>query len=275
MPLNTQLADATVNTQADALSTLCNGGLIRVYNGAQPATANTALSGNTLGVTLTFGNPAFPAAVGGLLTANAITPGTAVADITPTFARIFKSDVITDLMKVLGCGVEVQGKAAKELNQFDLNNLRWSKVVICTDGDVDGFQIRTLILTMLYRLCPTLIREGYVYIAETPLFEITCKEKSGEKTWFAYSEKEKADILKKLEGKKVNVQRSKGLGENDPEMMWMTTMSPETRRLIRVLPEDAEETARVFDLLLGDNLSGRKDYIAENGYKYLDMIDVS
>ena len=191
------------------------------------------------------------------------------------YPRIFKSDVITDLMKVLGCGVEVSGKAVKELNQFDLNNLRWSKVVICTDGDVDGFQIRTLILTMLYRLCPTLIREGYVYIAETPLFEITCKEKSGEKTWFAYSEKEKADILKKLEGKKVNVQRSKGLGENDPEMMWMTTMSPETRRLIRVLPEDAEETARVFNLLLGDNLAGRKDYIAENGYKYLDMIDVS
>ena len=177
------------------------------------------------------------------------------------YPRIFKSDVITDLMKVLGCGVEVSGKAVKDLNQFDLSNLRWSKVVICTDGDVDGFQIRTLILTMLYRLCPTLIREGYVYIAETPLFEITCKEKSGEKTWFAYSEKEKADILKKLEGKKVNVQRSKGLGENDPEMMWMTTMSPETRRLIRVLPEDAEETARVFDLLLGDNLSGRKDYI--------------
>ena len=191
------------------------------------------------------------------------------------YPRIFKSDVITDLMKVLGCGVEVSGKAVKDLNQFDLSNLRWSKVVICTDGDVDGFQIRTLILTMLYRLCPTLIREGYVYIAETPLFEITCKEKSGEKTWFAYSEKEKADILKKLEGKKVNVQRSKGLGENDPEMMWMTTMSPETRRLIQVLPEDAEETARVFDLLLGDNLSGRKDYIAENGYKYLDMIDVS
>ena len=191
------------------------------------------------------------------------------------YPRIFKSDVITDLMKVLGCGVEVSGKTVKDLNQFDLANLRWSKVVICTDGDVDGFQIRTLILTMLYRLCPTLIREGYVYIAETPLFEITCREKGGEKTWFAYSEREKADILKELSGKKVNVQRSKGLGENDPEMMWMTTMNPETRRLIRVLPEDAEETARVFDLLLGDNLSGRKDYIAENGCRYLDMIDVS
>ena len=191
------------------------------------------------------------------------------------YPRIFKSNVITDLMKVLGCGVEVSGKAVKDLNQFDLANLRWSKVVICTDGDVDGFQIRTLILTMLYRLCPTLIREGYVYIAETPLFEITCKEKGGEKTWFAYSEREKADILKELSGKKVNIQRSKGLGENDPEMMWLTTMNPETRRLIRVLPEEAEETARVFDLLLGDNLAGRKDYIAENGCRYLDMIDVS
>jgi DNA gyrase subunit B len=187
------------------------------------------------------------------------------------YPRIFKSDVITDLMKVLGCGVEVQGKAAKELNQFDLNNLRWSKVVICTDGDVDGFQIRTLILTMLYRLCPTLIKEGYVYIAETPLFEITCKEK----TWFAYSEKEKAEVVRRLEGKKYKVDRSKGLGENDPEMMWLTTMNPETRRLVKVLPDDAEETARVFDLLLGDNLSGRKDYIAENGCRYLDMIDVS
>ena len=187
------------------------------------------------------------------------------------YPRIFKSDIITDLMKVLGCGVEVSSKLVKDLNQFDINNLRWNKVVICTDGDVDGFQIRTLILTMLYRLCPTLIEEGYVYIAETPLFEITCKEK----TWFAYSEKEKADIVKSLEGKKYNIQRSKGLGENDPEMMWMTTMNPETRRLIKVMPDQAEETARVFDLLLGDNLSGRKDYIAENGYKYMDMIDVS
>ena len=187
------------------------------------------------------------------------------------YPRIFKSDIITDLMKVLGCGVEVSGRAVKDLNQFDLNNLRWSKVILCTDGDVDGFQIRTLILTMLYRLCPTLIREGYVYIAETPLFEITCKEK----TWFAYSEKEKADILKSLEGKKVKVDRSKGLGENDPEMMWLTTMNPETRRLVKVLPDEAAETERIFDLLLGDNLAGRKEYIAENGYKYLDMIDVS
>ncbi len=187
------------------------------------------------------------------------------------YPRIFKSEIITDLLKVLGCGVEVPGKYAKELNAFDLNNLRWSKVVICTDADVDGYQIRTLILTMIYRLCPTLIREGCVYIAETPLFEISC----GEKTWFAYTDKEKNDIVQSLAGKKVKVDRSKGLGENDPEMMWLTTMNPETRRLIRVTPEDMERTAQVFDLLLGDDLAGRKNHIAENGYKYLEMIDVS
>ena len=187
------------------------------------------------------------------------------------YARIFKSEIITDLIKVLGCGVEVQNKHVKNVAPFDLGNLRWSKVVICTDGDVDGFQIRTLILTMLYRLTPTLIREGYVYIAETPLFEIN----SGDKTWFAYSDKEKNDIVKSLEGKKYKIDRSKGLGENDPDMMWLTTMNPETRRLIRVMPEDVERTAAVFDLLLGDNLQGRKDHIAENGYKYLEMADIS
>ncbi|MBU5625552.1 DNA topoisomerase [Oscillibacter sp. MSJ-2] len=187
------------------------------------------------------------------------------------YGKIFKSEIITDLVKVLGCGVEVQNKHVKDMASFDLGNLRWNKVIICTDGDVDGFQIRTLILTMLYRLTPTLIREGYVYIAETPLFEISC----GDKTWFAYSDQEKVSILKELEGKKVKVDRSKGLGENDPDMMWLTTMNPETRRLIRVMPEDVEETARVFDLLLGENLPGRKDHIAENGYKYLEMADIS
>ena len=187
------------------------------------------------------------------------------------YAKIFKSEIITDLMKVLGCGVEVQNKHVKDLSSFDLNNLRWSKVVICTDADVDGFQIRTLILTMLYRLCPTLIQEGYVYIAESPLFEINC----GDKTWFAYSEKEKAEILKGLEGKKVKIDRSKGLGENDPDMMWLTTMNPETRRLIKVMPEDAARTSEMFDLLLGDNLQGRKDHIANEGYKFLDLADIS
>ena len=187
------------------------------------------------------------------------------------YARIFKSEIITDLIKVLGCGVEVQNKHVKNAAPFDLGGLRWNKVVICTDGDVDGFQIRTLILTMLYRLTPTLIREGYVYIAETPLFEIN----SGDKTWFAYSDREKNDIVKSLEGKKYKIDRSKGLGENDPDMMWLTTMNPETRRLIRVMPEDVERTAAVFDLLLGDNLQGRKDHIAENGYKYLEMADIS
>ena len=187
------------------------------------------------------------------------------------YNRIFASPIITDLMKVLGCGVEIQGKKMKELSSFDLDNLRWSKVIICTDADYDGFQIRTLVLTMLYRLCPTLIQEGFVYIAESPLFEITCKDK----TWFAYNEAEKTEILRKLEGKKVKIQRSKGLGENDPEMMWMTTMNPDTRRLIKVMPEEAQRTAWYFDVLLGDELAQRKDFIAENGAKYLELADIS
>ena len=187
------------------------------------------------------------------------------------FTKIFKSEIITDLVKVLGCGVEVKSKHNKDINSFNIENLRWAKIIICTDADVDGFQIRTLILTMIYALMPTLIEEGKVFIAESPLFEITYKDE----TYFAYSEKEKVEILEKLEGKKVKIQRSKGLGENQADMMWQTTMNPETRRLIQVTPEDAEETAQVFELLLGDNLQGRKDYIAQHGKDYLDMIDVS
>ena len=180
------------------------------------------------------------------------------------YAKIFKSEIITDLLKVMGCGVEVKDKHVKDLSAFELENLRWNKIIICTDADVDGFQIRTLILTMLYRLTPTLIQEGYVYIAE-----------SREKTWFAYSDKEKNDIIAELEGRKYTIQRSKGLGENEPDMMWMTTMNPASRRLIKVMPEDVERTAYVFDLLLGDDLQGRKNHIADNGYKYLELADIS
>lgn len=187
------------------------------------------------------------------------------------YDKIFKSDIITDLLKVLGCGVEVKNKANKNLSTFDLQQLRWDKIILCTDADVDGFQIRTLLLTMLYRLTPTLIEEGKVYIAESPLYEITTKSD----TYFAYTEKEKEQFLNQIGKEKVTIQRSKGLGENEPEMMNFTTMNPETRRLIKVMPTDAQHTAEVFDLLLGDNLTGRKNYIAENGYLYLDTADVS
>ena len=179
--------------------------------------------------------------------------------------------IFTDLMKVLGCGVEVKSKANKNLSTFDLSALRWNKVILCTDADVDGFQIRTLLLTMLYRLTPTLIKEGKVFIAESPLFEITTKDQ----TYFAYTEAEKEMFLKQIGGQKCTIQRSKGLGENEPDMMNFTTMNPETRRLIQVMPEDAARTSEMFDLLLGDNLSGRKTYIAENGYLYIDSADVS
>lgn len=188
------------------------------------------------------------------------------------YNKIFKNDIITDLVKVLGCGVEVTGKANKELSSFNLENLRWSKVIICTDADVDGFQIRTLILTMIYRLMPTLIREGKVFIAESPLYEINTKDE----TWFCYTEKEKQEALAEIGDRKYTVQRSKGLGENEADMMWLTTMNPKTRRLIKVEPDySPEAVAEKFDLLLGDNLQGRKDHIAENGYLYLDLADIS
>ena len=187
------------------------------------------------------------------------------------YDKIFKSEIITDLIKVLGCGVEVKNKANKDLSTFSLDNLRWNKIIICTDADVDGFHIRTLILTMIYRLMPTLISEGKVFIAETPLYEINTKDKP----YFAYDEKEKNEILEMIGNQKYTIQRSKGLGENQPDMMNLTTMNPETRRLIRVLPEDAEQTAMMFDMLLGDDLQGRKDYISENGYLYRDDVDVS
>ena len=189
------------------------------------------------------------------------------------YDRIFKSDIITDLIKVIGCGVEVKSKpkSGKDLVSFNLDMLRWNKIIICTDADVDGFHIRTMILAMIYRLMPTLINEGKVFIAESPLYEITC----GDETWFAYTEKEKADVVSQLGGKKFSIQRSKGLGETDPEMKSLTTSNPSTSRLIKIEPSMAEEMAQKFDLLLGDDLAGRKDYIAQNGHLYLDLTDVS
>ena len=193
------------------------------------------------------------------------------------YATIFKSDIITDLLKVLGCGVEISNKHNKDLSAFNIENLRWNKIIICTDADVDGFQIRTLILAMLYRLTPTLIDKGYVYIAESPLFEITYRAKgknAEEKTYFAFNEKEKTEILSKVDPKLCTIQRSKGLGENEPEMMWQTTMNPKSRRLIKVCSEDAQKMSEVFDLLLGDNLAGRKLHIEQDGHLYLDMLDI-
>ena len=187
------------------------------------------------------------------------------------YDKIFKSDIITDLLKVLGCGVEVKAKANKNLSNFDMNNLRWNKVIICTDADVDGFHIRTLVLTMLYRLTPTLIKEGKVFIAESPLYEITTKDK----VYFAYDEVEKDRYLNEIGNQKFTIQRSKGLGENEPEMMSFTTMNPATRRLIKVMPDSAEQTAAIFDTLLGDNLQGRKDFIVDHGAEYIDQLDVS
>ena len=192
-----------------------------------------------------------------------------------TYEKIFKSDIITDLLRVIGCGVEINGKIKGDFTAFDMSLLRWSKIIICTDADEDGFQIRTLLLTLFYRLLPTLLKEGKVFIAESPLFEITVKGKKDEENiLFAYNEFEKAEILKSLEGKKYTLQRSKGLGENEPDMMWRTTMNPETRRLIAVTPTDAALTEQMFDTLLGDNLPARKQFIAEHGNEYMKDADI-
>ncbi len=186
------------------------------------------------------------------------------------YDKIFKSDIIMDLLKVIGCGIEIKVKGKSDLAQFDLNSLKWNKIVICTDADEDGYQIRTLILTMLYRLLPTLIKEGRIFIAESPLYEIRWKDKIE----FAYNEREKAEILKKAGNSKYTIQRSKGLGENEPDMMSKTTMNPETRRLIRIMPEDEKKTYEMFDILLGENISGRKEYISKHGASYIELADI-
>ena len=186
------------------------------------------------------------------------------------YDKIFKSDIITDLLKVIGCGVEIKGKVKGDIVPFSPESLRWSKIIICTDADKDGFQIRTLILTMFYRLLPTLIKMGKIYIAESPLYEINVKND----TYFAYNEAEKIKILESIGDQKYTLQRSKGLGENEPEMMWQTTMNPATRRLIQVTETDAEATAIMFDTLLGDDLAARKAFITENGEKYLSDLDI-
>ena len=188
------------------------------------------------------------------------------------YDKIFKSDIIVDLIKVLGCGVEVNSKKSKDVSSFNINDLRWNKVIICTDADVDGFHIRTLILTMIHRLMPTIIQEGKVFIAESPLYEIRTKDE----TYFCYTEKEKVDVLEQIGNAKYTIQRSKGLGENDADMMWLTTMNPKTRRLIKVEPDTIESLMEErFELFMGDDLQGRKDFIAENGHMYIDLADIS
>ncbi len=187
-----------------------------------------------------------------------------------TYDKIFASEIIVNLLKVIGCGAEVKSKKNNDISTFDYKNMRWNKIIICTDADEDGFQIRTLLLTLFYRLLPTLIEKGKIFIAESPLFEITC----GGETYFAYNEQEKADILSKLGSKKYILQRSKGLGENEPDMMWRTTMCPQTRRLIAVSPADAAATEKMFDVLLGDALADRKKFITDFGHLYIKDADI-
>lgn len=179
--------------------------------------------------------------------------------------RVLSNDIIIDLYRVLGCGMEVKTKHIDNLPAFDINKLNWGKIIICTDADVDGMHIRTLLITMFYILSPSLLKAGKVYIAETPLYEMTYKKE----TKFAFDENEKAQYLeyfKSLGAKdgQIKIQRSKGLGENDPEMMSISTMRPDTRRLIPVeYPNNDNELATYFNALLGDDLETRRMLIDE------------
>jgi len=190
---------------------------------------------------------------------------------------ILSNEVIVDLLRVLGCGIEVKSKFIEGLPKFDINKLNWGKIIICTDADLDGMQIRCLVLAMIYRLVPTLLKKGKVYIAETPLFEITYGRGSNEATHFAYSEEEKEQILGDLykmgaKDSQIKIQRSKGLGENEPEMMSISTMAPETRRLIPIeYPSDDNKVAMFFNALLGNDIEMRKMLITE----YFAMTETS
>lgn len=179
---------------------------------------------------------------------------------------IMDSDIIVDLVRVFGCGISSKFKAGarKGFPSFNLDLLKWDKIIICTDADVDGFHIRTLIVAMIYRLMPELIDAGKVFVAESPLYEINC----GDETWFAYTEREKTAVEKKLKNKKYTIQRSKGLGENTAEMMSLTTMNPETRRLIKIVPDAANDSENLISILLGNKQEERKRYIDKFGYLY-------
>ena len=183
------------------------------------------------------------------------------------YNKIFSSEIITNMIKLFGCGVEIKSKYAKDINNFDINNLRWSKIIITTDADVDGYHIRCLVMTAIYVLMPSLINEGKVFIAESPLYEVTDKN---DKSHFAYTDSEKDAIVKELGDKLVSIQRSKGLGENTAEMMWETTMNPETRKLIKITPDSADEMIKYFEMFMGDDLDGRKQYIGENLHEYIE-----
>lgn len=182
-------------------------------------------------------------------------------------ATVFKSPIITDLIKAIGCGIEAD-KKNKDLDMFNKNNLRYGKIILATDQDPDGFQIQCLLLTMIYKLMPTLIYDGHVYIAQTPLYEVELK--NGEHIYW-FSEEERDSKINTVEIKKIA--RAKGLGELTPEVMSETAMNPETRQLIKVNVEQAKAMVKAFEIWMDTNVNQRKEIIETKLNKYVKNID--
>jgi len=173
--------------------------------------------------------------------------------------KIFDNNEIRSMLTAFGCGIG---------DELDVDKLRYHKIIIMTDADVDGAHIRTLLLTFFYRFLKTLIEEGYIYIAQPPLYKV----QKGNLVRYAYSDNELEEVKKEI-GDRYNIQRYKGLGEMNPEQLWETTMDPEVRTLIKVSVENAMEADMVFDMLMGDEVEPRRNFITENAHfvKNLDI----
>ncbi len=172
--------------------------------------------------------------------------------------KILANNEISALISAIGTNIN---------DDFDISKLRYDKIIIMTDADVDGAHIRTLLLTFFYRTMPKLIEEGHIYIAQPPLYRV----KKGKSIQYVYSDEELNKVVKENEGAKLDIQRYKGLGEMNPEQLWETTMNPETRILKRVTIEDAIEADRLFSVLMGENVSLRRDFIVNNALEVKNL----
>jgi DNA gyrase subunit B len=173
--------------------------------------------------------------------------------------KILSNDEIRTLITAIGTGIGDE--------EFDLNKARYHKIVIMTDADVDGAHIRTLLLTFFYRYMPELIRNGYLYIAQPPLYNI----KSGKEAHYVYSDDEKETLLKKIKDQKYTIQRYKGLGEMNPEQLWETTMDPEHRIMLQVQIDDDVEAEKIFTVLMGDAVEPRRKFIEDNAHNVQNL----
>ena len=186
--------------------------------------------------------------------------------------KVFQNNEIQTMIRALGAGVgNPSEEESPEEGEFDTSKLRYSKIIIMTDADIDGAHIRTLMLTFLWRFMRPAISEGHVYIAQPPLYQLS----KGRVSKYAYSDEERDDIIEQLRGDnpntKIGVQRYKGLGEMNPEQLWDTTMNPETRTMLKVTVQDAEESDRMFEILMGEDVPDRRAFIEKHAKEVTNL----